>query len=106
MTALWRLRASVLLLAGAPAARAQEPSPVQTELVAPAGEAAGAVAAAHAQSSGLPTAGTPPRTLRAYWHVFIAFAIAWALLFGYVVMLGRRFGALEREVQRLEGSGS
>ena len=47
----------------------------------------------------------PPRTLRAYWHVFIAFAIAWALLFGYVVVLGRRFGVLEKEIKRLEGTG-
>ncbi|MBW3630848.1 MAG: CcmD family protein [Gemmatimonadetes bacterium] len=43
--------------------------------------------------------------MRAYWHVFVAFAVAWALLFGYVVALGRRFGSLEREIRRLEGTG-
>lgn len=54
-------------------------------------------------ATGLPQAPPPPRTLRAYWHVFIAFALAWTLLFGYAIMLGRRFGALEREVRRIEG---
>jgi CcmD family protein len=43
----------------------------------------------------------PPRTLRAYWHVWIAFSVAWLLLFGYVLSLGRRFGRLEAEVRRL-----
>jgi CcmD family protein len=56
-------------------------------------------------SSGLPEVAPPPRTLRAYWHVFIAFGLAWTLLFGYAIVLGRRFGALERQVKRLEGSG-
>ena len=102
-----RLLLCLLLLAAAPAAaRAQEPSPVQTELAAPAGEAAGVAAAAPAQSSGLPTAATPPRTLRAYWHVFIAFAVAWALLFGYAILLARKGGALERQLKRLEGTGA
>jgi CcmD family protein len=40
----------------------------------------------------------PPRTLRAYWHVFIAFAVTWLLLFGYAISLGRRWARLEREV--------
>ncbi|HET7274358.1 MAG TPA: CcmD family protein [Longimicrobiaceae bacterium] len=42
-----------------------------------------------------------PRTLRDYWHLFIAFALAWALLFGYALTLGRRFHRLDQEVQRL-----
>ena len=46
----------------------------------------------------------PPRTLRAYWHVFAAFTIAWLLLFGYAVSLGRRFRALEREVDSLRAA--
>jgi CcmD family protein len=61
-------------------------------------------AAALAAQTGLPSVEAPPRTLRAYWHVFVAFALAWGLLFGYAVALGRRFGALEREVRRLEES--
>ena len=102
-----RLMLCLLLLTAAPlAVRAQEPPTTQTEAAAPAGAAAPSVESASIQSNGLPVAPAPPRTLRAYWHVFIAFAIAWALLFGYVVMLGRRFGSLEREIARLEGSGS
>jgi CcmD family protein len=52
-------------------------------------------------SSTLPARAAPERTLRAYWHVFGAFAITWILLFGYVVALGRRFSRLE---QKLEAS--
>lgn len=46
----------------------------------------------------------PPRTLRAYWHVFAAFTIAWLALFGYAISLGRRFRNLEREVDALRGT--
>jgi CcmD family protein len=41
--------------------------------------------------------------MRGYWHLFIAFAVTWLLLFGYVVVLGRRFGRLERELERMGG---
>lgn len=51
----------------------------------------------------LPAQPAPPRTLRAYWHVFVAFALVWLLLFGYALLLGRRFGRLEREIRRLGG---
>ena len=97
----------LLFIALAPAAaRAQESPAVRAEATAPLDPSASAAGApAPMQSSGLPTAPPPPRTMRAYWHVFIAFAIAWALLFGYVVALGRRFGSLEREIKRLEGTG-
>ena len=47
---------------------------------------------------GLPQRAAPPRTLRDYTHVFAAFAMAWILLFGYVVSLGRRWSAVEREL--------
>ena len=46
----------------------------------------------------------PPRTLRAYWHVFIAFALAWLFLFGYALSLGRRFRRLENEIDSLRGT--
>ena len=103
-----RLLLCLLLLGAAPvAAHAQDTAPAQTEAAAAVDQGGTAVVDAPAvQSNGLPVAPPPPRTLRAYWHVFVAFAIAWALLFGYVVVLGRRFGSLEREVTRLEGSGS
>jgi len=41
------------------------------------------------------------RTMRGYWHLFIAFALTWLVLFGYVISLGRRFGRLEEELNRL-----
>jgi CcmD family protein len=41
------------------------------------------------------------RTMRGYWHLFIAFAVTWLVLFGYVISLGRRFGRLEAELNRL-----
>jgi CcmD family protein len=56
--------------------------------------------------SGLQEPAGPPRTLRAYGHVFIAFALAWVLLFGYALSLGRRFGRLEREVDLLVANTS
>jgi CcmD family protein len=52
-------------------------------------------------STGLPQRPAQPRTMRDYWHVFIAFAITWLLLFGYALSLGRRFSRLEAEVRRL-----
>jgi CcmD family protein len=60
---------------------------------------------ASAQASGLPERAAPPRTMRAYWHVFVAFAITWVLLFGFALSIGRRFGALEEEVRRLRDDG-
>jgi CcmD family protein len=94
------LAAAALLLVSAAPARAQAASPSATpEQIAPPSAAGGA--APH--STGLPgdEAPAPPRTLRAYWHVWIAFSVAWILLFGYVLMLGRRFSRLEDEVRRL-----
>lgn len=55
--------------------------------------------------SGLPVRSAQARTMRAYWHVFIAFALTWALLFGYALTIGRRFGKLELEVRRLREEG-
>ena len=82
-----------------PLAQAQADSPPSVEasppdLGATAQEPGGAQA-------GLPLREPPPRTLRAYWHVFIAFAVTWLLLFGYALTVGRRFGRLEEELRRL-----
>lgn len=62
--------------------------------------------AAEPYVGGLPERAAPPRTLRAHWHVFVAFAIVWLLLFGYALTIGRRFGRLEDEVRRLGGPGA
>lgn len=84
--------ALALLLAGAPPAlRAQEPSPA-------AAQAAALQAPPTEARTGIPQRAAPPRTLRDYTHVFAAFAIAWLLLFGYVVSLGRRWSRVEREL--------
>jgi CcmD family protein len=37
---------------------------------------------------------------RAYWHVFAAYAIAWALVLGWIVSIARRLARVE---ERLEG---
>lgn len=83
--------------AAGPSADAQAPA-ASTEAATTAAPAADA-----AQSSGLPRY-TPPRTLRAYTHVFVAFAVAWALLFGYVVFLSRKFRRVEEQVEALSRS--
>lgn len=72
---------------------------------APAASAAAAPQAVQQPAAGgLPARPAPPRTLRDHWHVFVAFALAWVLLFGYVVSLGRRFARVERDLQRLGGA--
>jgi CcmD family protein len=93
--------AALLLVSAAPV-RAQVASPASAPSSAPSSPPAAAPSAAP-HSTGLPgdEAPAPPRTLRAYWHVWIAFSVAWILLFGYVLMLGRRFARLEAEVGRL-----
>ena len=63
--------------------------------------AASAAAEMGPMQTGLPVRNEPPRTLRAQSHVYIAFAVAWLLLFGYALWLGRRFARLERELDRL-----
>jgi hypothetical protein len=34
-------------------------------------------------------------SLRPYWHVFAAYAVAWLILFGWVVSIARRFARLD-----------
>lgn len=92
----------VALLLAAPGAglRAQEPSAeAPAAAQAPAGDPSAATRTRAVESgSGLPQRAAPPRTLRDYAHVFAAFAIAWLLLFGYVVSLGWRWARVEREL--------
>jgi len=37
---------------------------------------------------------------RPYLHVFLAYAVAWALLFGWVVSIARRLRGVERKLDR------
>jgi CcmD family protein len=96
--------AAAALLASVPtprAAFAQDAAP--TSATADSATGAPLVAApVPSAASGLPVQSGPPRTLRAYWHVYAAFTIAWLLVFGYAISLGRRFARLEREI----GAGS
>lgn len=78
-----------------PQARAQAPASPAAQQVEPS---AGTVSDGGAAA--LPRY-TPPRTLRAYWHLFVAFAVAWVLLFGYTVAIARRWSRLERELDAL-----
>jgi CcmD family protein len=103
-TKLAVLAATACALSLAPAPRLVAQDSVAT---APAATAqAPAAAPAELRRSALPgdEQPRPPRTLRAYWHVFAAFTVAWLLLFGYALSLGRRFRNLEREVDALRGT--
>lgn len=91
MRRLARRALLLLLLLGPGGAMAQAPDTVAAAPV-------GAIPA----DGGLPVQPAPPRTLRAQWHVYAAFAVAWLLLFGYALSLGRRFRKLEEEVGRMD----
>jgi CcmD family protein len=82
--------------ASAPAAVAQAPAPASATVE----QSAPGVVAPSEGAAALPRY-TPPRTLRAYWHLFAAFAFAWVLLFGYTVAVARRFGRIEKELEGL-----
>lgn len=55
--------------------------------------------------AGLPERSAAPRTLRSHWHVYIAFTVAWVLLFGYAISIGLRMSRLEREMTQQRGPG-
>jgi CcmD family protein len=105
------LLALVALLAAVPALHAQAPAgEAATEAAAasssgaPASpEAAAPAADAAAQTTSVPRY-TPPRTMRSYTHVFASFAIAWVLLFGYLVFIARKFRRVEEQVNALARS--
>lgn len=98
------LLAAAALALSAPSAglRAQAPSAAAS---APAAAPAQAPAAAPAAgpTAGLPSRAAPARTLRAHWHVFAAFAIGWALVFGYLLSVLGRWRRLERDLDALRG---
>jgi CcmD family protein len=56
-------------------------------------------ALAQAQSS-LPDPGAlASQNLRGYTHMFIAYFIAWAVIFGWVVSIARRLGRVEKALK-------
>lgn len=38
-------------------------------------------------------------TLRPFWHVFVAYALAWVILFGWLVSIARRLRRVEGRVE-------
>jgi CcmD family protein len=91
----------VITLLGLSASTAAVPVQAQAPAASPAAQpAAPGVQAPSEGAAALPRY-TPPRTLRAYWHLFVAFAAAWVLLFAYTVSILRRFGRIERELEAL-----
>ena len=53
----------------------------------------------HAQS-GLPDPeALAGQNLRGYTHVFVAYFIAWAIIFGWVISIARRLGRLGKALQ-------
>ncbi len=52
-----------------------------------------------AQERGLPGTTLAEQSLRPYSFVFIAYAIAWALVFGWVVSVARRASGLARRLE-------
>lgn len=104
LLALFALLAAPAVHAQAPAGEAATEAAAAAQSGAPtAAEAAPAADAPSSSASALPRY-APPRTLRAYAHVFVAFAVAWVLLFGYVVFLSRKFRRVEEQVDALARS--
>ncbi|MEE2669118.1 MAG: hypothetical protein VYD78_03875 [Gemmatimonadota bacterium] len=51
-------------------------------------------------------AGTPlgTQTLgRAYWHVFVAYALAWFIILVWLISMFRRLGRVEEQLGNVEG---
>ena len=48
--------------------------------------------------SGLPPSTMGAQSLRPYWHVFIAYAIAIVMVLGWVVSIGRRLKNVEQKL--------
>lgn len=53
---------------------------------------------AQTQAAGQPSAGA--RQMRHFWHVFIAFGIAWLLVFGWAVSIARRLARVEERLEQ------
>ncbi len=51
-----------------------------------------------AQEAGMPGGGLSGQSLRPYRFVFYAYAIAWALILGWIVAVARRMARLDRRL--------
>jgi CcmD family protein len=61
---------------------------------------AAAAAPVLAQETGLPVAGLSEQSLRPYGFVFLAYALAWLLVLGWVVSIARRMARLTKRLER------
>ncbi len=53
-----------------------------------------------AQEAAMPVTGLSGQSLRPYQFVFLAYALAWLLVLGWVVAVARRLARLERRLER------
>jgi len=53
-----------------------------------------------AQEAAVPVTGFAAQSLRPYQFVFLAYAVAWLLVLGWVVAVARRLARLERRLER------
>jgi CcmD family protein len=60
--------------------------------------ALGALTVTALSAQELPGAAMAEQSLRPYWHVFIAYAIAIALVLGWVISIGRRLKDVEERL--------
>lgn len=44
--------------------------------------------------------GGGPPSFRPFWHVFVAYAIAWLLVLGWLISIARRLGRVEERLGR------
>ncbi len=44
--------------------------------------------------------GASAASMRHFWHVFAAYAVAWLLILGWLFSVARRIGRLERRLDR------
>lgn len=58
-----------------------------------------ALSALPAAAQTFPGSNTASQSLRSYHFVFAAYAIAWLLIFGWVVAVARRLARLEKRLQ-------
>lgn len=69
--------------------------------VAQSGQGAEVQAApAEPTTAGLPQRTPPPRTLEAYWPVFVGFSLTWLGIVAYVLTLGRKTARIDELLAR------
>ena len=59
-----------------------------------------AAAPALAQEAAMPGAGLSGQSLRPYQFVFVAYAVAWLLVLGWVVAVARRLARVAKQLER------